>query len=124
MQRIYDLLKVPTKVRFLSMEPLHERVDINIDLTDLCKIDWAIIGGESGNKNGKYKYRPCKIEWIEELIKDFTPTTSIFVKQLGTYLAKEMNLKDRHGGDMSEWPQHLQIREMPVAFKALNKTLV
>lgn len=106
------------------MEPLHERVDMNIDITDLCKLDWVIIGGESGNENGKYKYRPCKIEWIEELIKDFTPTTSIFVKQLGTYLAKEMNLKDRHGGDMSEWPQHLQIREMPVAFKALNKALV
>jgi protein gp37 len=123
MQRIYDLLKVPTKVRFLSMEPLHERVDMNIDITDLCKLDWVIIGGESGNENGKYKYRPCKIEWIEELIKDFTPTTSIFVKQLGTYLAKEMNLKDRHGGDMSEWPQHLQIRQMPVAFKAINKTL-
>jgi protein gp37 len=113
MQRVFDLLKVPTKTRFLSMEPLHERVDMNIDLTDLCKIDWAIIGGESGNYNGKYKYRPCKIEWIEELIKDFTPTTAVFVKQLGTHLAKQLKLSDRHGGDISEWPNHLRIREFP-----------
>jgi len=120
MPRFFELLKVPTKVRFLSMEPLHERVDI--DLTDLCKIDWAIIGGESGNEKGNYKYRPCQIEWIEDLIKHFTRAkTSIFVKQLGTYLAKQMNLSDRHGGNMSEWPEHLQIRQMPVAFWAWLK---
>lgn len=113
MQRIYDLLQVPTKIRFLSMEPLHERVDMNIDLTDLCKIDWAIIGGESGNENGKYRYRPCKIEWIEELIIDFTPTTAIFVKQLGTHLAKQLKLSDRHGGNINEWPESIRLREFP-----------
>lgn len=113
MQRIYDLIKVDCKTRFISFEPLHERIDMNLDLTDLIKIHWAIIGGESGNDTGKYRYRPCKLEWIEELIQDLTPMASIFVKQLGTYLAKEMKLSDRHGGNIDEFPKHLQIREFP-----------
>jgi len=112
--RLFDLLDVPAKVRFVSFEPLWERVDMNIDIIDLCKLDWAIIGGESGNEKGKYQYRPCKIEWIEELIKDLTPTTRIFIKQLGTYLAKELKLTDRHGGNIDEWPEHLRIRQFPV----------
>lgn len=113
MKRIYDLLKIDCKTRFVSFEPLHERIDMNLDLLDLMKIHWAIIGGESGNENGKYKYRECKIEWIEELIKDLKCTTKIFVKQLGTYLAKEMKLSDRHGGNIEEFPKHLQLREFP-----------
>lgn len=111
--RVYQLLNVPTKVRFLSIEPLHERVSLNLDIGDLCDIHWAIIGGESGNDTGKYRYRPCKVEWIEELINDLAPTTAIFVKQLGTYLAKEMKLTDRHGGDIEEWPYKLRLREFP-----------
>lgn len=113
-QRIYDLLNIDCKTRFVSFEPLHERVDMNLDLSDLIKIHWAIIGGESGNETGKYRYRPCKIEWIEELVNNLTPTTAIFVKQMGTYLAKELKMSDRHGGNIDEFPQHLQIREFPV----------
>jgi protein gp37 len=111
--RIHQLLEVPASKRFVSFEPLWSKVDMNLDLSDLCSIDWAIIGGESGNETGMYRYRPCTIEWIESLISDLTPTTSIFVKQLGTHLAKEMGLKDRHGGDIDEWPEHLRIREFP-----------
>jgi protein gp37 len=113
MPRVWELLNVPAKVRFLSIEPLHERLDFNIDIGDLCKIDWAIIGGESGNETGKYRYRPCQLEWIEELILDLKPPVAIFVKQLGTHLAKELKLKDRHGGDMMEWPEHLRLRTFP-----------
>jgi protein gp37 len=111
--RIHQLLEVPASKRFVSFEPLWSKVDMNLDLSDLCSIDWAIIGGESGNETGMYRYRPCTIEWIESLISDLTPTTSIFVKQLGTHLAKEMGLKDRNGGDIDEWPEHLRIREFP-----------
>jgi len=120
MQRIYDLLKVDCKTRFISFEPLHERIDMNLDLLDLMKIHWAIIGGESGNETGKYRYRECKLEWIEELIKDLTPTTSIFVKQMGTYLSKKLSLKDRHGADINEWSEHLRIQEFPPKSKKLE----
>ncbi len=119
MKRIYDLLKIDCKTRFISFEPLHERIDMNLDIEDLIKIHWAIIGGESGNENGKYRYRPCKIEWIEELIKDLTPTTEIFVKQLGTHLAKELKLSDRHGGNIEEFPEHLRIRKFPYSLMNL-----
>lgn len=115
--RIYEILKVPAKTRFISFEPLWQQVDMNLDISDLCNLDWAIIGGESGNEKGKYRYRPCEIEWIEELIKDLTPTTAIFVKQLGTHLSKQLGLKDRHGGDINEWPEHLRIREFPSLLK-------
>jgi len=112
--RIYELLKVPIKTRFVSFEPLHSHVPMNLDITELMGIHWAIIGGESGNENGKYRYRPCRLEWIEELIADLHITTRIFVKQLGTHLAKELNLTDRHGGNIDEWPEHLRIREFPI----------
>ena len=121
-QRIYDILKVRTKTRFISFEPLWSRVDMNLDISDLIRLDWAIIGGESGNENGKYKYRPCEIAWIEELIADLTPTTAIFVKQLGTHLAKKLKLTDRHGGDIDEWPDHLKIRNFPKLWTALMET--
>ena len=113
----FELLKVDCETRFISFEPLHERVDMNLDLLDLMKIHWAIIGGESGNETGKYRYRECKLEWIEELIKDLTPTTEIFVKQMGTALAKEMKMSDRHGGNMDEFPEHLRLRNFPLIFK-------
>lgn len=112
-QRIYDLLKVDCKTRFISFEPLHERIDMNLDISDLVKIHWAIIGGESGNETGKYRYRPCDLSWITELVNDLTPTTAIFVKQLGTYLSKELKMSDRHGGNIDEFPPHLHIREFP-----------
>lgn len=114
LQRLHDLLNVKTKVRFISFEPLWERVDLKLQDIDLTQIHWAIIGGESGNTSGKYRYRPCEIEWFEKLISDLSPTTQIFIKQLGTYLSKELKLSDRHGGDISEFPEHLQIRQMPL----------
>jgi len=113
MQRIYELLKVDCKTRFISFEPLHERIDMNLDLSDLLKIHWAIIGGESGNETGKYRYRPCDLNWITELVNDLTPTTAVFIKQLGTHLAKKLKMSDRHGGNIDEFPPHLQIREFP-----------
>lgn len=114
MDRIYPLVETPAKTRFVSFEPLWERIDMNLDISTLIAIDWAIIGGESGNENGKYRYRPCKTEWITEIADAINGVGNhVFIKQLGTHLAKEMKLKDRHGGDISEWPGYLQIREFP-----------
>ncbi len=111
LERYFHLCDTPAKTRFLSIEPLHSRVPLMISKEF---IHWVIVGGESGNDRGKYRYRPCKLEWIELIIrrsqKEGVP---VFVKQLGTHLAKEMGLKDRHGGNMEEWPEHLQIRQFP-----------
>jgi protein gp37 len=105
--------------RFISAEPLIAPIYPSVAL---ISPEWVIIGGESGNESGKYKYRPCEIGWIETIInyrKD-TPKKYTFVKQLGTHLAKKLGLKDRHGANISEWPEHLRVREMPPDFKLIK----
>lgn len=115
MSRMYDLLDMPAKIHFVSFEPIHEHIEMNIDIGTLIKIDWAIIGGESGNDNGKYRYRPCQVEWIEEIVTAITSVgNAVFVKQMGTFIAKQNRYKDRHGGNINEWPEHLKIRQFPL----------
>lgn len=111
MKRLHDLEKVKAKTKFVSFEPLHEKLTTGF----IGNIDWVIIGGESGNETGKYRYRPCELEWIDSIIVGYRQFTdaAIFVKQLGTHLAKQMGLKDRHGGNINEWPEHLKVREFP-----------
>lgn len=123
-KRMVDLCDVPSKVKFLSLEPLHGPINLaeavywaeslKENFYVLPAYDWVIIGGESGNETGKYKYRECKLEWISNLVDQCKKNhISVFVKQLGTHLAKELKLTDRHGGNMEEWPVYLRIREFP-----------
>jgi protein gp37 len=136
LNRPIELKKVPAKVRFLSIEPLWGQITLGRVLmkymytdpfgtgyqtmkprgphTVLGDIHWVIIGGESGNENGKYKYRPCELHWIGDLVHQCQRKgIPVFVKQLGTHLSKKLDLKDRHGGDIEEWPEHLRIRQFP-----------
>ena len=84
----------------------------NIPLLSL--LDWLVIGGESGNENGFYRYRRCELGWIEHLVEEGADANvAAFVKQTGTYLSRAMKLSERHGGDISELPPHLQIRQHP-----------
>lgn len=111
------------KVNFLSLEPLHG--EIELPQKELSMLQWVIVGGESGNENGKYKYRPCKIEWIESIVDQCKQMdVPVFVKQMGTHLAKQMKLSDRHGGNIDEWPSHLQIRQMPYVIGTDARALV
>lgn len=100
----------PELTTFISFEPLLGRIGYR---SYFESIDWIIIGGESGNETGKYNYRPCELEWIEEIVSAFKGDKPIHIKQLGTYLKKKLRLKHYHGGDISEFPTHLQIREYP-----------
>lgn len=123
-KRMVDLSNIKSKLRFLSIEPLWGMVKLRDAMFFVDKLkahfhvlpayDWIIVGGESGNETGKYRYRPCELEWIESIVKECQDNhIPVFVKQLGTHLAKKMGLKDRHGGDIYEWPEHLRIRQMP-----------
>lgn len=113
--RIETLSKVPARIRFISVEPLIGELNLD-NYSEILKekFHWIILGGESGNKTGKYRFRECKLEWFAKLI-DISRKTNmkIFVKQLGTYLASEFGMKDRHGGNIEEWEESLQIREFP-----------
>lgn len=116
--RLLTLCTVPAKTRFLSLEPLHGKMYLGIDLVSASfiskPIDWIIVGGESGNDKGAYKYRPCKLEWIESIVSECNNMEiPVFVKQLGTQLAKDLELMDRHAGDIDEFPEHLRIRKFP-----------
>lgn len=123
--RMDTLQNIPAQTRFISYEPLLGEVsflnglrgDVKEWLGDerfRTRIHWIIIGGESGNIHGKYKYRPCKLEWIEKILKEAKIYNNpVFVKQLGTHLAKELKLKNRHGGDIEEFPEHLRVRQYP-----------
>jgi protein gp37 len=113
--RIEKLSEIPARIRFISAEPLIDDLNLS-DIVDIVSIyfHWIIIGGESGNNTGNYRFRPCELEWIQKLIdqgQDYG--LSIFVKQLGTHLSQELGLKERHGGNISEWIDSIQVREFP-----------
>lgn len=125
MTRMYDLMdafnefknggiELRKPITFISFEPLHEHIPMNLDIQTCVWFDWIIIGGESGNENGKYRYRPCKVEWMEEIAEEFSRCgCAVFVKQMGTHLSKELKMTDRHGGNFNEFPKSLQLREFP-----------
>lgn len=126
-QRMIDLSSVNHNgVKFLSLEPLHGSIHLSEVVFPvtfrgetshfyvLPAFDWVIVGGESGNENGKYRYRPCELEWIEKIVQDCQRNSiPVFVKQMGTHLAKKMGMTDRHGGNIDEFPEHLRIRQFP-----------
>lgn len=65
-ERIPHLLRIPAPVRFISGEPLLERVDMRQWLYhsgwQRPGIHWVICGGESGPK-----YRPLNLDWARDL---------------------------------------------------------
>lgn len=93
-----------------------------------------IAGGESGPGA-----RPCNLEWIRSIVRQCREAgVACFVKQLGAdaytdttctcghnsdgswkgptacfACAGRLPLKDSHGGDMSEWPEDIRIRQFP-----------
>lgn len=129
-KRIHELCNITAKVRFLSAEPLIGPIDMGLDsgvyvfggdgdLGDIKdNIHWVIVGGESGKSTGKYRYRPCKLDWILSIIGQcYLFDVPVFVKQMGTHIANRHGYTDRHGGDIDEWPEHLRVREMPVCYQ-------
>ena len=83
-------------VMFISFEPLLG----DIGSINLSGISWAIIGGESGPH-----HRPMKIEWARNIVRQAKEQgVAIWMKQLGGF---------RPGGDISDFPEDLRIREFP-----------
>lgn len=123
-KRIEHLRRTSAAVRFLSVEPLLE----DLGTLELSGIHWTIIGGESGPGA-----RPCDLEWICGIVRQCKAAgTKCFVKQWGSvpvitvcrqdhYEWGEQNhpelwrvhLKHKKGGDPSEWPEDIRVREFP-----------
>lgn len=81
----------------------------------------VIVGGESGPGA-----RPCNIQWIRGIVAQCqAASVPVFVKQVGSFPAmwdvseppdmipRVFRTKDRKGGDISEWPEDLRVREFP-----------
>jgi len=76
-------------------------------------IDWAVVGGESGPGA-----RPFNVEWARSIIAQCrTAAIPCFVKQLGAFPIDKFGLhpklRDRKGGDPTEWSEDLRVREYP-----------
>lgn len=90
------LVRIPAAVRFVSLEPLLERVTL-----PSFGADWVIVGSESGPKR-----RPCEIAWIRDVVWQCRDKKlPIFVKQM------EINGKVTANPD--DWPEDLRIQEFP-----------
>lgn len=73
--RIEHLRRATVSVRFLSVEPLLE----DVGQLDLSKIDWVIVGGESG-----HHARPMKEEWVRNIRNQCVAEgVAFFFKQWG-----------------------------------------
>ena len=81
--RIAELSAIPAKVRFLSAEPLIDRLSIAEHLKQ-GRLEWVIAGGESG-----HKARPMDIAWARKLRDECAEyDVPFFLKQLGSRLGK------------------------------------
>jgi protein gp37 len=108
-KRIPDLLATPAAIRFVSYEPALGPVDFSKWLGTTPGINWLICGGESGPGA-----RPFNVEWARSVIKQCTAAhVACFIKQLGSD-PYGIKLRNRKGGDMSEWPEDLRLRKFPV----------
>jgi protein gp37 len=81
------------------------------------RIDWVIVGGESGPGS-----RPLDVWWLRSLVQQCRDGgVPVFVKQFGSEWAKDAlwggrsvsALGDPKGGHMGYWPADLRIREFP-----------
>lgn len=162
---IPKLMRVPARVRFLSMEPLLGPVDLQypegvygtgprmccsgfecgcmgkpIDPPLIWGINWVIVGGESG-----HGARPLQLQWAWDVVRQCQAArVPVMVKQLGQHVLDHgmagpgehwpagivrqhhprrdeldpgfiVHLKNRKGGDWSEWPEDLRVRQFPEA---------
>lgn len=137
-ERIPLLLQTPAAVRFVSAEPLLGPIDFHSPVLEVDSddyIDWVIVGGESGSGA-----RPMDVAWARSIVRQCQAAqVPVFVKQLGskatrprvtlaagagveckhgfdvcpTCDAGTVPLRDRKGGDPSEWPADLRVRQYP-----------
>jgi len=109
--RIKHLCKVGSAatIRFLSVEPQIEQIDLDAWLP---KLNWIIQGGESG-----HGARAFDIRWASNLIEQCQQhQVAYFLKQLGSRVTNglgQLTFNDNHAGDWNEWPESLQVREIP-----------
>jgi protein gp37 len=103
--RIPHLLATPAVIRFLSCVPLLGPLDLSRFVSQTPERAWVIVGGESGPGARRFE-----LDWAREIVRQTREAgVACFVKQLGA----KQGFRDRKGGDPSEWPKELRVREWP-----------
>jgi protein gp37 len=101
--RIKDLRATPVAVRFLSIEPLLE----DLGQFDISGIDWAIVGGESGQGA-----RPMEKEWVENIQRICRKSgVAFFFKQWGG-VRKSKTGRLLNGKTYDDMPERI-VAKMP-----------
>ncbi|NLJ81964.1 MAG: phage Gp37/Gp68 family protein [Bacteroidales bacterium] len=101
-ERIDFLRKTKAKVKFLSLEPLIGPLP-NLNLK---KIDWVIVGGESGHKP-----RPMKPEWVIDIQEQCKKAeVAFFFKQWGGRNKKATG-RLLNGRTYDEMPEIMEIEK-------------
>lgn len=137
--RIDELVKIKSAHRFISYEPAWEYVDFSqwtcgVEHTEFgkapcpsLKIETIIMGGQSGSK----KAQPFNVQWASDVMEICeTDEVNFFLKQLGSNIQggrwaeqpREFgnfgrldwsSIQHPKGGDWSEWPADLRVRQFP-----------
>lgn len=118
--RIPVALDAPAAVHFVSYEPALGPVDFEPWLYGPDRIDWLIVGGESGAHA-----RPFDLAWARSAVEQcHVAGVAPFVKQLGSVPYEDgvllrggdldFGYRDRKGADPVEWPRDLRVRKMPM----------
>ena len=95
--RIDYLRKTKARVKFLSCEPLIGP----LNKLNLKKIDWVIVGGESGHKP-----RPMDADWVLDIQEQCRKAdVAFFFKQWGGR-NKKANGRLLNGRTYDEMPEH------------------
>lgn len=98
--RIDDLRKINAKTKFLSCEPLIGP----LPKMNLNKIDWVIVGGESGRKP-----RPMDVDWVLDIQQQCeTKGVAFFFKQWGGTNKKKTG-RILNGRTYDEMPTNEQL---------------
>lgn len=105
-KRTYDLSFWHGK-RWLSAEPLLERIDLEVCSVDggytpvIQTLNWVVVGAESGDKR-----RPCSLDWVRQIVRQCqAANVPVFVKQL--------DIDGKLVSDINQFPEDLQIRQVP-----------
>lgn len=125
---IPKLRAVPAARRFISYEPALGPIEFSnvtkhadgvqqLGKPALDGIHWLIIGGES-NQPGM-RARPFDVEWARDTVRQCKAAgVPVFFKQGGSHAildGKRIELRNRSGTDLSEFPVDIQVREFPHA---------
>ncbi len=106
--RLNDLKRCNAKIKFISFEPLLEK----IGPINLSGIDWVIVGGESGPN-----FRPMDHAWARE-IRDNCVQNNIpfFFKQSAAYRTEIGTFLEEKNGTKTKWNQY------PIQFASSIRT--